>query len=674
MANIFSFVPKAELDAKTNLDSFICQCKNEMTVFGAGLDWGEWRWPKAGNFTKLGVNSRTKDEKDKLDEEFIDFAKAYFRYQQGHKPTGAKNELRALRAIEGALLQGKEAASINDISVSILDQAAQLIRENYAKGSDYHGGRELERLARFVTSKKLVAQDLSGWRSPIQRKKDNIQTGKKAKERRESKMPSEAALAAMAEIFANNPTEPADIFISAVFAMLMCAPSRITEILELPVDCEVEQEDSKGVVRYGWRFYSGKGFGANIKWIPTEMVGVAKEAINRIKLLTIESRKLAKWIEENPNKFYRHACCPDVEEDEPLSMIQASQALGLARHTRKAARTSLNNFKLEARDGGHTLSTLWKCVIARQPKGFPWFSKGSGIKCSNALFSMQRNLLHNQRGVSPVILWKPTNNVFNNDLSPRDSLEGGHSSIFDRYGYKSEGGGRIKLTSHQARHLLNTIAQRGGLSQLQIAKWSGRAEAKQNRTYNHMSEYEMVVLAEELDTSLTLYGPSGDVLKHIPVSIQEFNTMEKGAVHVTEFGVCVHDFTMSPCDKYRDCLNCAEQVCVKGEKAKLARIKKRLKEVEEQYESAEKAMNDGLAGADRWYEYHLNTLNRLRELVLIIESPNTADGARIKLRNDKAFSPLRRAVESKLTKPASPNKEEARMLSDMTKMLGGGLG
>ena len=488
MAEIFSFSPKAELDAIENMHRFIDQCKRELTVFGSDLDWQAWRWPKAGTFTKLGANARTKNEADKLDEQLIDFAKAYFRYQQGHKPTGAKNELKALRAVEAALLQSEKSASISNISISTLDQAAQLMREHYAKGSDYHGGRELERLAKFVTSKKLVALDLSGWGNPIQRKKDEIQTGQKAKDRRESKMPSEEALAAMAEIFANAPSEPRDVFTSATFAMLMCAPSRITEVLELPVDCEVEQVDSKGVTRYGWRFYSGKGFGADIKWIPTEMVGVAKEAISRIKALTLESRKLARWIEKNSDKFYRHANCPDVMENEPITIIQASKALGFACDTNKAARTSLNSCNLEV----YTLSSLWQYVLSRQPKEFPWLSKEKGIKYSNALFSMQRNLLHDQRGVSPVILWKPTNNVFNNDLSPRDSLDAEHKSIFDRYGYKSEDGGRIKITSHQARHLLNTNAQRGGLSQLQIAKWSGRAEVKQNRTYNHMSEYEMV--------------------------------------------------------------------------------------------------------------------------------------------------------------------------------------
>jgi len=287
---------------------------------------------------------------------------------------------------------------------------------------------------------------------------------------------------------------------------------------------------------------------------------------------------------------------------------------------------------------------------------------------------MKRQLLSPKRCTSEVIIWAPDINVLNNDLSPRKSLTtGDHKSIFDRYGYVYSDGSRIKLTSHKARHLLDTIAQRGGLSQLQIAKWAGRADIKQNRTYNHMSEYEMVAKAEELNTSLALYGPEGVVDKLIPITIQEFNTLEKGAVHVTEFGVCVHDFTMTPCEKYRDCINCQEQVCIKGDEEKLKRIKTRLNEVERQFQSAEKALNDGLAGADRWYEYHKNTLKHLVELVGILENPQIEDGAQIKLRNDKVFSPLRRAIESKRTEIKSDNAEK-KLLDDMTKLLGGGLG
>lgn len=72
--------------------------------------------------------------------------------------------------------------------------------------------------------------------------------------------------------------------------MLLCAPSQIAEVLLLQVDCEVEDKDTQVEIQYGWRFYSGKGFGGNIKWIPKVMVPIAKEAVIRVKKLTAPDR------------------------------------------------------------------------------------------------------------------------------------------------------------------------------------------------------------------------------------------------------------------------------------------------------------------------------------------------------------------------------------------------
>ncbi|WP_044410221.1 integrase [Thiomicrospira microaerophila] len=676
MAEIFHFTPKKELDAARNLNEFISLCRNQFTVFGADLKWGDWAWPKAANFTKVGVKSRgVNPDFDLLAPEFMDFAKAYFRYLQGHNPTVARNEMRALRCIEQALLKHNRTADISRISISVLDEASVVAREFYKKAAAYHAGREIERLAKFVSDKNLVPEKLDSWKNPIKRANDRVNTGQKAKADREKKLPSSDVLEAMAEIFALNPENPKDIFTSSVFAMLMCAPSRITEILLLPVDCEVEENDSQGDIQYGWRFYSGKGFGGDIKWIPKVMEPIAKEAIARIKSLTAPARDLAKWIENNPQEFYRHPDCPDVDSMKKLTAIEAALALGFAARNSGSAMSSLSRMQLKSQNYSYSLDELWNdYVMPRQPEAFPWLSKEQGIKYSNALFCMTRNLLHEQRGVSPVILWAPENNVFNDDLSTKKTKDKvTKQSIFDRHGYIGDENNRLKATSHQMRHLLSTIAERGGMAQDELAKWAGRADAKQNRVYNQMSEFEMVVRAEQFDPSKSLFGPVGEAKKHIPITIQEFNTLEKGTAHVTEYGFCVHDYTISPCDKYRDCLNCAEQVCVKGEEEKLRRIKAQLAEVEEQFKASETAINEGLAGADRWYEYHQHTLTHLRQLVEILEDPTVPDGSLIKLSNDKSFSQTNRVLRNKHGE--NRLKQDQQKLAEQAKaLLGGGLG
>ncbi|PPE59276.1 DNA-binding protein [Pectobacterium brasiliense] len=676
MADVFQFKPRTEITAEENLRAFINKCRDELTVFGSKLDWNTHIWPKLAVFAKLGVTTRKPTLDQLLDDDFVEFAKAYFRYQQGHKPTGSKNELKALRAVESALIQVNGNASIMGLSIDCLDEAIVLTKQHYSDGAAYQCGREIERLAEFVTNHHLIPANLKTWKSTIARPSDTTKTGKEAKAARDKKLPNEIALNALAEIFANDPNDNRDIFTTTVFAMLMSAPSRITEILTLPADCEVIEKDKKGVERYGWRFFSGKGFEGDIKWIPTVMVEVAKTAVKRAKKLSSEARKLAAWIENNPDKFYRHKNCPKVSNTARLTMQQACQALGLANDTRKNCRSGLHDRRLEANDGVHTLDSLWVHVKERLPEGFPWLDQDKGIKYSNALFALNKNQLHGNRGCLPVELHKPTNNFFNNDIITRDSLGDSHRSIFDRYEYRSETGQRLKVTSHQARHLLNTIGQRGGLSNLEIAKWSGRADVKQNRTYNHMTEYEMVAMAERIDTSKTMFGPVGDVSKHLPVTTKEFNTLEQAAAHVTEYGFCVHDYTMSPCEKYRDCINCTEQVCIKGDSSKLERMKERLERTEGLLKNAEKDVEEGDAGADRWFTYHQKTATRLRELVRILENPKIEEGAQIKLRGND-FSQLRRVAQKKAVESISSNhsnNEEASILEDLTKMLGGGIG
>mgnify|MGYP000036922550 FL=1 len=234
MTEIFQFKPKSTLVATENLEAFIAKCRDELTVFGSDLKWGEPVWPNITVFAKLGVTTRKPKPQEVQDPEFIDFAKAYFRYQQGHRPTGTKNESKALRALEASLLQVNGNANIEGLSISVLDEAAELATQHYSDGSAYRCGREIERLAKFVVENQLVSSAVHNWVNPIKRADDNNKTGREAKKNREEKLPSDLALNALAEIFANDPMDGRDVFTTSVFAMLMSAPSRISEVLALP--------------------------------------------------------------------------------------------------------------------------------------------------------------------------------------------------------------------------------------------------------------------------------------------------------------------------------------------------------------------------------------------------------------------------------------------------------
>lgn len=652
MAEIFHFRSRAELDAAANLRHFIQQCRDDLAVFGRELDWDANYWAQAGvAFGNIDQKSRLLRDDCVLRQPFLDFAKAYFRYQQGHKPAKANNEMRALKALERALIESTGEACVTQVDHGTFDHAAELARKAYSPGMSYHAGRELERLSKFLGDHHLIPSRLQ-WVSPIARPSDTVRTGKRARQERERKLPSDEALEALAEIFSRELRCHRDIFTTSTSALLMSAPSRITEALALCVDCEVEEVKTNGTRAHGLRFQPGKGAPPMIKWIPDAMVSVAKEALRRVRAMTEDARWLARWLEERPAEFPRHSACPNVSEDSPLTAVQAARAIGFSSENERRCREELARLGIARGSDGYTLRILNQWVRSKLPKDFPWCDRNRGIKYSNALYCMTARQLDTVKRTTPVILWKPSANVINNDLATRD-VGGGQLalSIFDRHGFNDHRQVPLKVTSHQFRHLLNTMAQRGGLSQAEIARWSGRVDVKQNRTYDHMSEFELVEMLRSHDPSLRLDQPLQDLIdelsQKLPITREEFELLVIPTAHVTEFGYCVHDYVMSPCQRFRDCLNCSEQVCVKGDH-RISRMKHRLGQLRSLKARAEVEIREGTAGADRWYEVHALAESRLTELIEIMEDESVSDGTIIRLRNDAEFSPIRRALNIKM--------------------------
>jgi len=102
------------------------------------------------------------------------------------------------------------------------------------------------------------------------------------------------------------------------------------------------------------------------------------------------------------------------------------------------------------------------------------------------------------------------------------------------------------------------------------------------------------------------------IASKIPMTRQEFNTLAMPTAHITEYGFCIHDFTMSPCQRFRDCLNCTEQVCIEGDR-RIDRLKERHAIVEKLRDKAAQEIKEGTAGADRWHQIHDLTEKRLCE-------------------------------------------------------------
>jgi len=666
MSNVILFAPKAQLTCRENLDEFVLMCRDRLTVFGEDLDWYSHAWPGVGNFTKKAAPSRGYTEAQLLSADILSFAKAYVRYQQGHNPSKLKNEFKAIRCIEEALLTVKGCADITQTDLSVLDEAGR-VAATY-ESTSYQAGISLVKLVEFLNESGIIAAPLV-WRSPFRKPKEIHRTDAIGKQKREEKMPPEGALEAMAEMFFNDLQAPRDCFTTSIFALCASAPSRITEVQDLPLNCLHRELDRKTKMeRVGLRFYAGKGYQSDIKWVPTVMTEVAEEAVRRLTQLSAPGRKLAQWLEAHPDRFYRHEACPNVEEHHPLTPEQALLALGLlpgksAIGVLKQKLRSYAPFKeFYAKNGFVTLGFLNEFVHSTLPKDWPWLNKERHIKYAEALCCFRQGEFREDQTTSPVTVWAPGKSTFTTDIN---YIDGQERSIWERYSYKNVDGTPISMASHQIRHFLNTIANRGDMGQLAIAKWSGRKNIHQNATYNHMTDEEHVEMARGAGIGTAL----GKVRQNLPVTLADLEAVGDGVAHATIFGFCVHDYSMLPCQKHRDCLNCTEHACVKGEAIKLERLKAHRDAIQDQLAKAQSANEDGIYGADRWSAHQIKTLERADQLIAILESKDTPDGTIIRLSSDQEFSPLKRAIAARSSAPSLPAPAEAEPDMDELRAL-----
>ena len=644
VSDVILFQPKAELNAAANLAGFVESCRNDLTVFGANLDFDANVWDITETLQRKGMGNKRErlvfstletvnDKPPKwMADEFLPFAKAFMRYMHGLRPSlSIGHRLAAVRALESALSESGLPPTPTRTDTSILNRAAQMIFDHYSKAAAYRIGGQLEMVANFLSDNQLTTVR-TRWRSHIKRPGDAVRVGKEFDERRNKKMPSEAELDALPKVF-RLAVEPVDVIVSSVAAILCSSPDRINEVLLLPEQCEVRQKQGpEGSEAYGLRWWPAKGADPMVKWIVPSMATIVQEAIGKIRELTEKARQVAKWYEDHPCEIYIEPEFEYLRGQEWLSMKELGNLFGIVTRTGPLAWCKMERLaiRINGRLAFVRFADVQNAVVSKLPIGFPVLNQKTGIKYSDALLVVCTNELHNERSTYPCMIEPVTVNQINMGLG--NNVRHGFPSIFTRLGFDEPGGSHIKVTTHQFRHYLNTLAQAGGMSRLDIAKWSGRKDIRQNAAYDHVTPDQMLQkIRDAIGDESLMFGPLAEIPKKTLIPRDEFARLMVPTAHITDLGFCVHDFTMSPCQLHRDCIHCENLVCVKGDEEKTRRLRQHLEDARELLRKAETAVGQGYAGSDRWLEHHKSTVERLIQLCSIMDDPNVPIGSVIQM-------------------------------------------
>lgn len=645
VTDVIIFVPSIEADARTNIRQFIDLARNQLAVFGQDLPFESNTWDVTDAvLTKAKGRKRERISFSMLEavggaipavmpEPFRSFAKAYIRYLSGVRPVKAIHaRVAALRALAAALAEGARECDPVRADSAVFNRATQLLVEHFSAGAAYRIGQQLEILANFMKENALLISRTT-WRSPIRRPSDTVRVGAEADRRRAEKLPSAAALEALPRIFLMA-QEPADVVTAAAAAIMLAAPDRISEVLTLPSACEVVEARPGKDDAYGLRWWPAKGAKPGVKWMVPAMVPVVQEALRRIRKVTTEARDIAGWYERNPGQIYLALDVEHLRNSEWLNLEEVARIIGLIDRTVANAWCKAQGIRMVRLKGqGNALYVRFeeveKVIVSLLPRGFPTLDKATGVSYSNALFTVRRNELGMQRGTYRCMIELVSIGQVNTGLGSRSAH--GLNSIFSRFGFTEPDGSPIILKSHAFRHYLNTLAQAGGLSQLDVAKWSGRLDVRQNEAYDHVSPRQMLQNIRSAVGTDEMIGPLSAPLKRALIKRDAFAQLVIPTAHVTELGYCIHDYTSSPCQLHADCINCQELICIKGDVQKVLRLREQLTEAVRLKQKAELAVGQSYAGSDRWMEHHCVTVERLTQLLSIMEDPDIPDGTPIQM-------------------------------------------
>ncbi len=703
-AAVATFKTKDELARAKCLTAYIDSTREHQWLVAA--EWAEPFWPEVGYFVKQAHAPRGKlpstIPKDQwLDSTLIDLAKAYVKDGRLTNPSASRTQnirrLQVLRQIETALLAQHRSADPLRIDQQTLSDAARLAKSNFAPKGAHHIGAELKRFSDTMVRKGILPSNCSNFVNP-NKQPTNATHGVDgtADQARKARLPDDEAIYAIADIFCRDfdledDQCHKDIITTSAVALLMSAPSRGEEIFRLPVNLTVRETDKFGDEQMGLRLHASKGFGAYVKWVWIDMAPVAEKAISRVKAITEEARALARHLESRSrNKFFRHSTCPNVLEDAPLTKEQVCMALG---YSPVAPRGTLRSAGVKAKDGFYTLRSLWRdFVLPRHLKEHPYFpyvsakdkAKGSkgGLKFSDALFCTMRHQANTRVTTSKVMLSLHQLAALSADLGQFKD-----AGIFERYSFKSSDSQPLKLKSHQPRHLINTEAQRAGLSDDQIAHWSGRLRASQNQVYDHQPLSERVDQArgpvERVQAAVAVpsAGEATDVaygqwvvkLVRQPRSLTDIADVQPQLAGLkTLYGECHHDWGFAPCAGFVACLNCSEHACVKGlgidAEKRLNRLKALLASVELEIDKAQRVRDTEIDGQE-WLDVQSLYASKVRQLIELLESDAVTVGSIIRSAKGDQPDHLHRALRGLAAKALEAGTEPKAAIKTMLSSL-----
>ncbi len=567
---------------------------------------------------------------------YVDFAKADVRVSAEASNLSIsvlRRRITAHQFLEQALREHGGDSDPTRLSIRAFEAAEDSLRIEQAPSTAYKVSQFLVQISRLVDERRLTAVP-TGYSTRLKRPLDGDELTEEGQAEGMKKMISPEALDKLADIFAH-PLDDYERLIISIVGLFVVGGFRAGEVLSLPVDCwrsEPQQGESvdleTGVVvsNQGILYAAEKAQDYRTKWLPKEAVEMARQAIDDLTRLCRPAREMAAWMEANPGRLQPFA---DLQPSDFISGGDASERLGLARHAFMAWTVPRFPRLVRGRQNIYLrIEDIERWFLPNETLA-PVFTMPSGRsqKLSETLIIVFRNQFHGNRTTLTFLPEVMSHSILSGEISPPPShLEDQRAGLLSRHG--------VRVTTKQFRHWLNTLADRGGINDIDLAKWMGRRDITQNKAYKHGTVAVRTEAAQELVRTGDAEGVIPRIYRSLaPENREAFLKASITAAHAMSYGMCVHNFAQEPCPKCNQCLRkCPEYIRVKGDMEQRQALLE-LKTLEEtNLRRAQAALpsadgNRGDYGADRWVKWAEETLAGIEEALAVDDDATLGQGA-----------------------------------------------
>jgi len=703
MGDFITYMPRNEYEAAEQVRRFIAYCRDELTIFAdrdPSFDWSANAWDITRTQPRTGKNKKnripwtrwagSKFAGEPMTHPFGDFARSYCRHLYGEESNAKAgipafkhfdSQLLVLRLIEQALidLSPDGEARIERMTGAVLDRTVELAGNHYIPTQRHSIGSSLGKLYRFLKRKRLIAEE-DDWSNPFPPYRRGL-TDNEIKSLRNNKLPSEAAILALSEIFATAET-PVDKIISSVGWIMASAPQRAAEISDLWIDSECwrEHPDRKELVL---RWYPVKNGVPQIKPVPEALTPVVEEALRRLREMSEEARAMARWYEANPDRLYLPPRLAHLRGKMWLSNDEVVELLGFTckntvqrvntltkRKTGKAAFPGVrdpnylaNRPKGRGKRGAppyiYRFSDIETYLIGLLPdsyraidkEDFAVASKTTGMKYSQCMLIFPYGTFGKNLQASPCVFEKIDSDTISGHIGPCTKTR---KNIFARHNKLDADGNPLFIKTHMFRHWLTTMGE-GVMTPIENNQWAGRAKSTHIDAYLHNTADDLAKLLGR-DPKASISNRQDEFSEIVPFDQSEAEreiSLRRTLGHPTEFGWCSNDYSQEPCNYFQRCLKCPEHICVVGDEKRCQRIEDCLRLERVMLDNALEDFGENFDGTDRWVEYKRANIERLSCLVGILRDPTLPIGTVVRMR-DAVPSPFQIAAQKRAELTGDP--------------------